>query len=460
MSRLLRLVLAAVFVVVTPVAWAQPPSDSELELKVDAAVAKALAEPGAAGYSIAVARAGKVILAKGYGPADVELSVPVSADSIFRIGSVTKQFTAAAVMRLVEAGTISLDATVQTYVPDFPVKQWPVTVRHLLTHTSGIWSYTEDEKFMGRDSSLELTPTELIATFADKPLEFEPGTKFNYSNSAYYLLGAVVEKASGKPYAAYVQEELFGPLGLSHTRYENNAEIIPGRAQGYTLNKEGKLANDKAIGADVPGAAGSLLSTAGDLVRWEIALSGGTAVKPESYAQMTTSAVLADGKETRYGFGLAIRDWEGRRRISHGGGIFGFSSFLLTLPDDGLTVAVLSNSDAVNSGRVADTVARLALGLAVFEPKDLALSPTDIARFSGEFAFESIPLEIRFFDRDGKMWAQATGQQENRLLYQGDGEFRASFDATVKFVFAAGADRADSFVLHQGGGTISAKRKK
>jgi len=455
MSGLLRLVLAAVFV--APVAWAQPPSDSEFALKVDAVVAKVLAEPGAAGLSIAVARADKVILAKGYGMADLELSVPVSTDSIFRIGSVTKQFTSAAVMRLVEEGKVSLDAPVQTYVPDFPVKEWPVTVRHLLTHTSGIWSYTDDTKFMTRDSSLELTPAELIATFADRPLEFEPGTKFNYSNSAYYLLGAVVEGASGKPYARYVQEELFGRLGLAHTRYESNADIIPGRAQGYTL-KDGKLANDKAIGADVPGAAGSLLSTATDLVRWEIALSAGMAVNPESYAQMTTGAVLANGEETHYGFGLAIKDWEGRRRISHGGGIFGFTSMLLTLPDDGLTVAVLSNSDAIGPGKLADTVARLALGLAVFEPKDLALSPTDIARFSGEFAFEGIPLEIRLFERDGKIWAQATGQGENRLLYQGEGEFRASFDAQVKFVFEP--DSADSFVLHQGGGTVPAKRKK
>jgi CubicO group peptidase (beta-lactamase class C family) len=389
--------------------------------------------------------------------ADVELGAPVGADSIFRIGSVTKQFTAAAVMRLVEAGKISLDATVQTYVPDFPVKEWPVTVRHLLTHTSGIWSYTDDEKFMGRDSSLELTPAELVATFADRPLEFEPGTKFRYSNSAYYLLGVVVEKASGKPYASYVQDELFAPLGLSHTRYESNVDIIPGRAQGYTI-KDGKLANDKPIGADVPGAAGSLLSTASDLVRWEIALSGGKVVKPESYTQMTTPAVLSGGKPTHYGFGLGIDDWEGRRRVSHGGGIFGFTSMLLTLPDDGITVAVLSNSDAMNPGKVADVVARLALGLTVFEPKDLALTPADIARFSGEFAFEGIPLEIRLFERDGKMWGQATGQSETRLLYQGDGEFRASFDPEVKFVFAPGS--ADSFTLYQGGGTVPAKRKK
>jgi len=220
MSQLLRYPLAAVLCLPTfaVAAAAEPPTDSELATKIDAAVANTLTRPGAAGISIAVARGDKIIFVKGYGLADVEMNVPVNPDSIFRIGSVTKQFTAAAVMKLVEAGKISLDATIQTYLPDFPEKQWPVTVRHLLTHTSGIWSYTGDEKFMTRDTSLELTQTEMIALFKDKPLEFEPGTKFNYSNSGYYLLGAIVEKASGKPYATYVQEELFGPLDLKHTR--------------------------------------------------------------------------------------------------------------------------------------------------------------------------------------------------------------------------------------------------
>jgi len=459
MARLLRQALAAGLgmTVVAFVASAEPPTDSELAAKIDAAATNTLTRPGAAGISIAVARGDKIIFAKGYGLADVELNVPVNADSIFRIGSVTKQFTAAAVMKLVEEGKISLDATVQTYLPDFPEKQWPVKVRHLLTHTAGVWSYTADEKFMGRDTSLELTPTEMIALFKDKPLEFEPGTKFSYSNSGYYLLGAIVEKVSGKPYATYVQEELFGPLGLAHTRYESNTDIIPGRAQGYTL-KDGKLANDKAIGADVPGAAGSLLSTPSDLVRWEIALSEGKVVKPESFKLMSTSAYLTDGKKTNYGFGLGMNEWEGRRRISHSGGIFGFSSILISLPEDGVVVAALSNSEAVSPGKLADVVARAAAGITEFQPKDIALSQADFARFSGEYAFDGIPLEIRLFERDGKLWGQATGQQEASLLYQGEGEFRASFDPLVKFVFTK--ESADSFVLHQNGRTITANRKK
>ncbi|MBX3388554.1 MAG: beta-lactamase family protein [Phycisphaeraceae bacterium] len=440
-------------------ALAAPPAD--LTQKIDAAATKALAEPGAAAVSVAVARNGEIIFAKAYGLADVELDVPATPDSLFRIGSVTKQFSAAAIMRLVEQGKVSLDAEIQTYLPDFPKKDHPVTIREILTHTSGIWSYTSDGKWMSRDASLELTPTELIATFAEKPLDFEPGTKWHYSNSAYYLLGPIIEKVSGKPYAAFLQDEFFTPLGLKHTRYESNSDIIKNRAQGYSL-QQGKLTNDRAIGADVPGAAGSLLSTASDLCRWEMALASGKVVSPESYKQMTTPAVLTGGKQTDYGFGLQIDEWEDRRRISHGGGIFGFNSMLLTLPADDkhaddLTVAVLVNNDSINSGKFADIVAKNALGIEVFEPKDLDLTEAEIARFKGDFAFEGIPLEIKLFDRDGKMWAQATGQKETRLLYQGNGEFRPTFDTDVKFVFDEGS--SDSFVLHQGG-QIPAKRKK
>lgn len=440
-------------------ASASPLSAADFSPKVDSAAKRALAEPNAAGFSIAVARNGEILFAKAYGPADAELGVPLSPDSIMRIGSVTKQFSAAAIMRLVEQGKVSLDAEIQTYLPDFPKKEWPVTVRHILNHTSGIWSYTDDEKWMDRDASLELAPKELVALFADKPLEFEPGTKWKYSNSAYYLLGPIIEQASGKSYAAFVQEEFFTPLKLTNTRHESNTDIILNRAQGYNVRRN-KLSNDKPIGADVPGAAGSLLSTASDLCKWEDLLSSGRVVSADSYKQMTTPATLSDGKPTNYGFGLKIDEWEGRRRISHGGGIFGFTSMLLTLPKDDnnpdtLTVAVLSNSESYNSGKLADIIARYALGIPVFEPKDFQLTTEDFARFTGDFAFEGIPLEIKFFEKDNQLWSRATGQGEIRLLYQGNDEFRAAFDSTVKIIF----DGPDAFTLHQGR-AIPAKRKK
>lgn len=426
--------------------------------KIEGIAAKALSQPNAVGLSIAVAKGDKVVFSRCFGKADLETGFAGDKDTLFRIGSVTKQFTAAAVMRLVEQGKLSLDDTLSKLLPDFPATPKPVTLRQLLNHTSGIWSYTENEKFMEREATLELTPAELIATFKDHAPDFEPGTRWNYSNSGYYLLGEIIAKASGKSYAQFVQDELLTPNGLIRTRYESNREIISNRAQGYSF-EGGKLFNDRSIGADVPGAAGSLISSAEGLVRWNLALISGKVVSAKSYEQMTTQAMLPSGKGTHYGFGLQIDEWEGRRRISHGGGIFGFTSQLTYLPKDELTIAVISNCDAFSPGKVADSIARELLGIKAFVPADIAPSAEETSRFVGEYKFVDMPLELKVFERDGKVWVQATGQGDSRLLYQGKGEFRADFDAQVKVVFPEGAGPCDHLVLHQGG-EHTANRKK
>ncbi len=425
------------------------PSPAALAERIDAIAATALKQPNVVGLSIAVARDGQVIFSKGFGKADLEFAVPADKETLFRIGSVTKQFTAACIMKLVEQGKLSLDATLDKMLPDYPPTAKPITLRQLLSHTSGIWSYTDDDKFMGRDAMLELTPTELIATFKDHPLDFDPGTKWNYSNSAYYLLGQIIATASGMPYAQFVQEELFTPLGLARTRYESNREVIPNRAQGYSF-ANGKLLNDQPVGADVPGAAGSLLSNAEGLVRWNSALVEGKVVTAASYAQMTTPEVLPTGKGTGYGFGLGLDTFEGQPRVSHGGGIFGFTSMLLYLPQQKLSVAVISNCDGMNPGKIADSIARAALGIKEFVPADLPVSEAEAKHFCGDYQLEGAPLVITIRQHDGAMWAQATGQKETRLLYQGNGEFRPDFDALVKFTFPAGEGPAPSLVLLQG----------
>ena len=438
---------------------AQGPLAAELEARIDALAAAALEAPGAVGLSVAVGVGDRVVYAKGFGLAEVEHKVPADAETLFRIGSVTKQYTAAAVMRLVEQGKLSLDDPIEKVLPEYPAPAKPVTIRRLLDHTSGIPSYTGNHAFMMRDASLELTPQEMLATFKDAPLDFEPGTEFKYNNSAYYLLGLVIEKASGKPYPQYLADEFFTPLGLKRTRYESNREVIPNRAQGYDF-QNGKLLNDRPIGADVPGAAGSLLATAADLVRWQIALTGGEVVTPSSYEQMSTGLVLPDGTPTNYGFGLAIGTLEGRRAVQHGGGIFGFNSMLAYYPEQKVSVAVISNSDAVSSGRLARVIAAAALGLESASAKDLAIDPETIARFAGHYAFETIPLEIRIFGHEGRLFSQATQQPEIRLLYQGGAEFRADFDRSVRIVFPETTDGpAASLTLHQGGQSFIAKRK-
>ena len=330
--------------------------DASLEETIDAIVARAMESDFPAGLSVAVARNGKIAVAKGYGLAELEHGVPANADTSFRIGSITKQFTAAAVCLLVERFEVDLDADMHEYVPDFPTQGRVVTVRHLLTHTSGIPSYTASADWT-RTVPLELSHEELLGIVAGEPFDFEPGTGYRYNNSGYYLLGVLIENVSGMSYADFVEKEFFGPLGMTRTRYDSNAALIPDRAQGYQVI-DGALANDELIGLSQPGAAGALMSTARDLVTWSLALSSGKVVRAEIYDEMTTPFLLDNATETDYGFGLFLADRNDRPCVHHGGGINGFNSHMTEYPEDGLTIAVISNSEGFNAGAVEATIAR------------------------------------------------------------------------------------------------------
>ncbi len=324
---------------------------------IDALVAEALARPGAVGLSVAVAVGEQLVLARGYGLAEAEHGVPADEHTLFRIGSITKQFTAALIVRLAERGELDIDGELTTYLPDFPTQGHAVTLRHLLTHTSGIQSYTSLGPEWMRTVPLELTHAELVALIADKPFEFEPGARFAYCNSGYYLLGMVLEQVTGTDYATHLRTVLCEPLGLGRLRYDSNSALIPNRAQGYTL-VDGQLANDGLIGMSQPGAAGALMASARELVLWQLALVSGRVVSPASYEEMTTPFLLNDLTETTYGMGLALDEVGGRRRVGHGGGINGFNSQLDYYPDARLSVAVISNSEALPSSQIAQQIAR------------------------------------------------------------------------------------------------------
>jgi CubicO group peptidase (beta-lactamase class C family) len=429
-------------------------NDEATEKKVDAIATEFLAKPGAVGLSIGVGRKGELVFAKGYGLADAEFDVPANADTMFRIGSITKQFTSAAILRFVEEKKLSLDDTLEKLVPDFKTPGHTVTLRQLLNHTSGIPSYTDVGKAWKEKWPLELSDDELLALVADEPFDFEPGQDWRYNNTGYYLLGMVLAKTSGKTYAEHVESALFKPLGLTRTRYDSNSELIKNRAQGYRLEK-GKLRNDHLVGMSQPGAAGGLMSTGGDLVRWMIALSSGRVVKPESFALMTTSTVLPSGRDTHYGFGLSIDEFAEKKCISHGGGIFGFNSMIKWIPEADLCVAVISNGEPLSSGKIADAIAYKLLGIERGTVKDEPTTPEKRAQLSGKYTFEDMPMDARVFEEDGRLKLQATGQSAVGLLWQGGNEFRADFDNDVRFVFAADAQ---TFTLYQNGGVFHAKR--
>ena len=423
-------------------------SDEQFVSDVEALVADRLQEPGSVGFSVAIARGGEMIHAEGYGRADIEHDIAADAETIFRIGSITKQFTAAAIMRLVEQGKLSLEDDITRYLPDFPTRGHTVTIRHLLTHTSGIKSYTAVDDFWRTGAALELSVDEVLAYVPDMGFNFVPGQQFKYSNTGYYILGSIIEKASGVPYCQFLQDGFFTPLSLSGTRCDSNADIIPHRAQGYGF-EDGKLVNDRLLDMRNTGGAGMLVATARDLVEWKMALIGGDVVSSESLEQMITPTILPGGESTGYGFGLNPGAFRGHRAIMHGGGVFGFSALLVYFPDDDLYIAVLAN---VFGDRPAQSLARdiatAAFGLTE-SIADLIPSAEDILQFSGMYDLQDGNLQVRIFERDGYLFMQPTGEPAIKLLYQGAGEFRPSRDTSIKIIFdpVSGPD----FVLDQGG---------
>lgn len=329
--------------------------DAEVVARVEVVLKRVMDQPEAVGVSLAVARENEILIETARGQANLELDVPVTLGTVFRIGSVTKQFTAAAIMKLVERKTLTLDSSLHDFLPDVDIGERTVTIRQLLNHTSGIPSYTSQPEFSRRGSTLDLSHEELLAFIDGVPFDFEPGEGWNYSNTGYYLLGMIIEAVDGRSYAQFLEDEFFGPLGLTHTRYGSERDIIPNRAQGYDVDAAGKLVNDALISMNPPGAAGALVSTAGDLVRWQIALTEGRAVNEASYQQMVDSSVPVGQGGSRYGFGLFMGGTGEERWIGHSGGIPGFNSSLTLRPEQGLHVAMISNSP-VSSRAAVDLI--------------------------------------------------------------------------------------------------------
>jgi len=337
----------------------------ELVARIDSLAEATLRDGPVAGLTIGVKRGADLLLVKGYGDADIENSVPMTAETVYRIGSLTKQFTAAAVMQLVEAGLIDLDDPLTQYLPNYPTQGHEVSIRHLLTHTSGIKSYTSlGDVFWLKAGLLDLTHTEMLELFQDEPFDFAPGEAYRYNNSGYYLLGMIIEEVSGDTYDDYLDAHLFGPLGLSRSYYCHEAQIIRGRAEGYEQGA-GWLLNDGSISMNTPGAAGALCSTVPDLLSWTAALRSGRVVSSASYQAMTTSGLLNDGSATGYGLALGLAPLGEHARVAHTGGINGFSTVMAHYPGSDLDIVVLSNTSSQAPGQVEGHIARWALGLAL-----------------------------------------------------------------------------------------------
>lgn len=351
-------------------------------------------EPGAA---VIVTENGKVILREGLGAANLELGVPVSPVTVFRVGSITKQFTAAGIMLLQEQGKLSVTDSIAKYLPDYPTHGHEITIEHLLTHTSGIMSYTNIPGYMGGgDIRRDVSTEELIDVFDDKPMEFAPGTKWNYNNSGYVLLGAIIEKVSGESYPEFIRHHISGPLGLANTHYESPT-LVPNRAAGYSADEDGGYVNAGYLSMTQPFAAGSLISTVDDLASWNEALVGGKLISKESYQQMTQGFELADGEIYPYGFGLGLGTLRGQPIIAHSGGIHGFQAYALWHPQRKLYVAVLTNANGYSPDptTVGKKVAAAILGDPYPERTPITLDHSQMSRYSGRYSgSDAPPVEV------------------------------------------------------------------
>lgn len=458
-SPLPSLVPVLVVLAMVGPARAQEIDLDRLEHVADSVAHHHIAAGSEPGITVAVARDGEIVFSKGYGVADAELGVAAGPETVYRIGSITKQFTAAAVMRLVEAGELSLDDPITDWLPDYPTQGHAVTIRHLLNHTSGIKSYTGLGDAFWSVSRDDLSEAELIDLFDDLEFDFEPGQEYRYNNSGYYLLGVIIGKVTGVPYPRYIEESLLAPLGLEHTLYCDNRRVVPDRAEGYAYDENG-LVNADYISMANPGAAGALCSTVGDLARWTELLHDGEVVSPASLEVMTTPSVLGSGDTTSYGFGLGLGELEGHRMVSHGGGINGFTSYLARYPGEELTIAVLTNSGSGDPGGIEEALARTVFGLEFETIADLELSDAELRRFVGQYVLKAgeRELPIRFFAEGRYLMAQAEGQQPNRLRYQGDDVFIPDFGDDVRIEFEGDGELAKAVALHQGGGTYRGER--
>jgi CubicO group peptidase (beta-lactamase class C family) len=436
---------------------AQIQDRGDLVAALDSAARAHVEHAMVAGVSVAVVRGGDTLLLRGYGYADLEwgIGTPQDASASYEIGSMTKQFTAAAIMQLVEKGKLDLDADFTDYLTDFDAQGHVVSLRRLLDHTSGIKSYTAMPVF-GDLAAQDLPRDTLVSLVGDEPFEFEPGTAQIYNNSAFFFLGLIIERVSGKSYEEYVQEHLFGELGMDDSYYCSESAIREHRAHGYDGSPEG-LRRKGYLDHTWPYAAGSLCSTAGDLIRWNQALHGGGVVSDVSYHAMTTPMPLVDGTPLDYAMGLGVRDRAGTRVISHGGGINGFLSDGRYYPGEELTTIVLQNSTGPQGpGALGSAFADLILGPV---PDPIAVDYAgDLDALVGEYIGPARGVHLHMLvSRDGDQLVFTRRGQENgqRPLFVGDGVWQVG---GTRFSFDVLGNRAVELMLFQGSARYRLKR--
>ena len=405
------------------------------------------------GVSVIVTENAQNVFVGARGMANIDQGAPITPETQFRIGSITKQFAAAVILQLAQEGKLSLDDPLSKFLPEYPNPGASVTVRQLLNHTSGIPSYTSipgwmNEANMGR----KWTTSELIDVFKSRPADFAAGESFLYNNSGYILLGAVIEAVTGKPWDQAVVERISQPLGLASVRSFADEAAVREMATGYTTGDNGAAELAPRIDASVPGAAGALRGNVIDLAAWANALHGGKVLGADMYGEMTRRGTLANGETINYALGLDNSEFRGRPSIGHGGGINGFNTASAYLPDHDVFVAVFNNTDSpeVSANTLMAKVAAIAIG----EPFEaLAKVPLDmdaVAPLLGEYRISDNEGR-KFYERDGKLYTVRTGGGEREVFPAGDDRFFYGPSSLTWFAITRGSDDRLQIAMYQNG---------
>ncbi len=375
------------------------------------------------GVALLVSKNGKVVYRGASGQSNLELGVPMKPENVFELASITKQFTAVAILMLEEQGKLSVDDEITKFIPDYPTQNTKITIHHLLNHTSGVKSYTS----MNLDSlaRLDKTPTELIDVFKNEPMDFKPGERFLYNNSGYVLLGYIIEKVSGKTYEDFIEQEIFQPLEMANSRYGKMSELIPNRANGY-MTAESGFRNADYLSLTLPYAAGSLMSTVDDMLKWQIALSTNRLIKKESLDKAINGSTLNNGDAIDYGYGLSKGDLKGSSLYTHSGGIFGYSTNGIYFPEEEVYVIGLTNCSCKDIGTLTQVVGALAIGKRFPSKKDVvSLSEAQLKKWVGAYEFDggairriSLKDDILISQRDGSTEFKIYPLTEDHFIFE------------------------------------------
>ena len=421
-----------ILLVLTCCILAQLSIAQKLEKQFDELMSEMFTSEGPGAVALVV-KNDKVIYRKAFGMANLELGVKMRPENVFRIGSITKQFTAAAILKLRDEGKLRLDDDITKYIKGYPTHGHKITIQHLLTHTSGIKSYTSMQEWDGEVRKKDFTPESLVDYFKNQPMDFSPGEEWRYNNSAYVMLGYIIEEVSGMTYAEYIDSSFFKPLNMSSSYYGSTSKLIKDRAYGYNKNQEDYV-NADFLSMTQPYAAGSLLSTVDDLYLWYKAVMEDKVISKASREEAHSTYVLNNGEKTGYGYGWGIGNIQGSPYIEHGGGINGFLTSSIYLPEEKVFVTIFSNCNCNYPDGISKHMAAYAIGKP-YEWEAISLAEDLMKEYEAVYESDKDEQRIITFE-DGQLYSVREGGKKYKVFPYAKDEFffEGSTYTTLSFV--------------------------